>query len=113
MVRAGATRKTVVCTTTEPARPRRERRCPTFPTAVPSELARWLAVVAPAKTPEDILNKLNAEVVKAVTGADARARLQDMGFKVTGTTRAEFAAVIRDDTARWGKAVAATGFKAD
>ena len=73
----------------------------------------WFGVVAPAKTPEDILNKLNAEVVKAVTGAEARAKLQDMGFKVTGTTRAEFAAVIKDDTARWGKAVAATGFKAD
>lgn len=77
------------------------------------EFSAWFGVVAPAKTPEDIVNKLNAEVVKAVTGADARAKLQDMGFKVTGTTRSEFAAVIKDDTARWGKAVAATGFKAD
>ncbi len=77
------------------------------------EFSAWFGVVAPAKTPDDILNKLNAEVVKAVTGAEARAKLQDMGFKVTGTTRAEFAAVIKDDTARWGKAVAATGFKAD
>ena len=77
------------------------------------EFSAWFGVVAPAKTPEDILNKLNAEVVKAVTGADARTKLQDMGFKVTGTTRAEFAAVIKSDTARWGKAVAATGFKAD
>ena len=40
-------------------------------------------------------------------------KLQDMGFKVTGTTRAEFARIIRDDTVVWGKAVRGTGFKAD
>jgi len=77
------------------------------------EFSAWFGVVAPAKTPEDLLNRLNAEVVKAVSGAEARSKLQDMGFKVTGTSRAEFATIIRDDTARWGKAVAATGFKAD
>ena len=46
-------------------------------------------------------------------GAEARSKLQDMGFKVTGTSRAEFATIIRDDTARWGKAVAKLASKAD
>ena len=36
-----------------------------------------------------------------------------VGFRVTGTTREEFARVIAADTVTWGKAVAATGFKAD
>jgi len=77
------------------------------------EFSAWFGIVAPAKTPDEILNRLNAEAVKAVSGAEARSKLQEMGFKVTGSSRAEFATIIRDDTARWGKAVAATGFKAD
>ena len=38
--------------------------------------------------------------------------LEDAGFRVTGTTGDEFARIIRADTVTWGKAVAATGFKA-
>lgn len=77
------------------------------------EFAAWFGVVAPAKTPVEILDKLSADIVKAVTSADTRTKLQDMGFKVTGTNRADFAKIIRDDTAVWGKAVRGTGFKAD
>jgi len=77
------------------------------------EFAAWFGVVAPAKTPNDIVDRLNAELVKAMGTPDARSKMQDMGFKTTATSREEFARIIRDDTARWGKAVAATGFKAD
>lgn len=77
------------------------------------EFAAWFGVVAPAKTPTDILDKLSADVVKAVAAPETRAKLQDMGFRVTGTNRADFAKIIRDDTAVWGKAVRGTGFKAD
>jgi tripartite-type tricarboxylate transporter receptor subunit TctC len=77
------------------------------------EFSAWFGVVAPAKTPFDILDRLNAELVKAMGSAEARSKVQDMGFKATVTSRDEFARIIRDDTARWGKAVAATGFKAD
>ena len=77
------------------------------------EFSSWFGVVVPAKTPTDILDKLNAAVLKVVSNAETRTKLQDMGFKVSGSSREEFAKVIKDDTARWGKAVAATGFKAD
>ena len=77
------------------------------------EFSSWFGVVAPAKTPTDVLDKLNAAVLKVVGNPETRTKLQDMGFKVTGSSRDEFAKVIKDDTARWGKAVAATGFKAD
>jgi tripartite-type tricarboxylate transporter receptor subunit TctC len=77
------------------------------------EFSSWFGVVAPAKTPVDILDKLSADVIKAVSSPETRTKLQDMGFKVTGTTRAEFANIIRDDTVVWGKAVRGTGFKAD
>jgi tripartite-type tricarboxylate transporter receptor subunit TctC len=77
------------------------------------EFSSWFGVVAPAKTPVEILDKLSADIVKAVSAPDTRTKLQDMGFKVTGTNRADFAKIIRDDTAVWGKAVRGTGFKAD
>ena len=77
------------------------------------EFSAWFGVVAPAKTPVEILDKLSADVIKAVSSPETRAKLQDMGFKVTGTSRTEFAKIIRDDTVVWGKAVRGTGFKAD
>jgi hypothetical protein len=39
--------------------------------------------------------------------------MEDAGFAVTGTSREEFSRLIAADTVTWGKAVAATGFKAD
>jgi len=77
------------------------------------EFNSWFGVVAPAKTPSDVLAKLSTDVQKAVKSPDIKAKLEESGFKVTGTSREEFASVIAADTATWGKAVAATGFKAD
>ncbi|RYF41938.1 MAG: tripartite tricarboxylate transporter substrate binding protein, partial [Comamonadaceae bacterium] len=77
------------------------------------EFSSWFGIVAPAKTPPDILAKLAADVQKAVTAPDGRKKLEDAGFRVTGTGREEFARVIAADTVTWGKAVAASGFKAD
>ena len=77
------------------------------------EFTSWFGIVAPAKTPVDILDKLNQDIVKAVRSADGKARLEEAGFRVTGTPRETFARIIANDTETWGKAVAATGFKAD
>lgn len=77
------------------------------------EFGSWFGVVAPAKTPPDILARLSADVQKAVKSADGRQKLEDAGFRPTGTSREEFARIIAADTVTWGKAVAATGFKAD
>jgi len=73
----------------------------------------WFGIVAPAKTPPEIVRKLNADIVKAVQSAEGKQKMLDAGFRATGTSAAEFAKVIADDTQVWGKAVAATGFKAD
>lgn len=73
----------------------------------------WFGIVAPAKTPADVLQKLNADIVRAVQSADGRQKLLDAGFQATGTTSDEFARIIAADTSTWGKTVAATGFTAD
>ena len=77
------------------------------------EFSSWFGVVAPAKVPADILAKLSADIQKAVKAPEGKTKLEDAGFRVTGTTPEEFAQIIAADTLTWGKAVAATGFKAD
>ena len=77
------------------------------------EFSSWFGIVAPSKVPADIQAKLSADVQKAVKSADTKAKLEESGFRVTGTNREEFARIIAADTVTWGKAVAATGFKAD
>ncbi len=71
----------------------------------------WYGVFAPANTPTEVLDKLNLEVVKATRNSETRAKLEAAGLRVTGTTREEFARVIKSDNTRWAKAVQATGFK--
>ncbi|MDW5443250.1 tripartite tricarboxylate transporter substrate binding protein [Polaromonas sp. SM01] len=73
----------------------------------------WFGIVAPARTPAEIVAKLSADVRKAVTAPEGRRKMEDAGFRVTGTSREEFERIIAADTVTWGKAVAATGFKAD
>jgi tripartite-type tricarboxylate transporter receptor subunit TctC len=77
------------------------------------EFNSWFGIVAPGKTPPEIVARLNADIVRAMRSPDGQKKMEDAGFRVTGTTQQEFAALIAADTAKWGKAVAATGFKAD
>jgi tripartite-type tricarboxylate transporter receptor subunit TctC len=77
------------------------------------EFSSWFGIVAPSRTPPEVLAKLSADVQKAVTDPAMRTKLEDAGFRVTGTTAEAFARIIAADTVTWGKAVAATGFKAD
>lgn len=73
----------------------------------------WYGIVAPARTPPDILAKLEADVRRAANSDDGKAKMIAAGFGVTGTGADEFARIIAADTDSWGKAVAATGFKVD
>ena len=77
------------------------------------EFNSWFGVVAPAKTPTDVLAKLNADIARAVQSADGKSKLEAAGFRAIGSSREDFTRSITADTAKWGKAVAATGFKAD
>jgi tripartite-type tricarboxylate transporter receptor subunit TctC len=77
------------------------------------EFSSWFGIVTPSKVPADILAKLSADIQKAVKSPELKAKLEESGFRVTGTSREEFARIIAADTVSWGKAVAATGFKAD
>jgi len=62
-------------------------------------------LLALAGTPRDIMMKLHAGAVKALAAPDLLERYHASGLEEIGSTPDEFAAVIREDTARWAKVV--------
>ena len=71
--------------------------------------ATWLGLYAPRGTPEPILDRLNAEVVKALEGADVRKQLLDMGATPSSTSRGEFARITEQGLKTVADVVAAAG----
>ena len=77
------------------------------------EAAAWQGMVVPTGTPVEIIQKLNAEVNKALAHPDIRARLAAQGADILGGTSAEYAAYLRSEMPRWAKAVKDSGAKAE
>ena len=77
------------------------------------EATAWFGFVAPAGTPAPILERLNAEVVKALNDRTFRAELTALGVEVVGNSRAEFAQLIADESRKWKQVVDKSGAKAD
>jgi tripartite-type tricarboxylate transporter receptor subunit TctC len=65
----------------------------------------WHGILAPARTPESIVAKLNAEIVKALRDPETKALLTSQAMQTVGNSPDEFAAFIKQDIAIW-KAVA-------
>ena len=77
------------------------------------EAAAWQGIVVPTSTPNEIIQKLNAEVNKALAHPDRRSRLAAQGADILGGTPAEYAAYLRSELPRWAKAVKDSGAKAE
>ena len=69
--------------------------------------------LGPAKLPQDVVVKVNAEVNKALRSPDLRKKLGDQGLDISGSTPEQFAKLIREDIAKWGKVVKESGAKID
>lgn len=65
----------------------------------------WHGVFAPAGTPDDIVARLNTEIVKIVKMPDVQARLRSLGLTPTGTSAAALASAMTSDYAYWGQLV--------
>jgi tripartite-type tricarboxylate transporter receptor subunit TctC len=75
------------------------------------ELSGWYAILAPAKTPPEIVERLTAEIKKAVANPRFAKRMQDQGLEVIGSTPAEMLAAMRADTQKWKHIIDLTGTK--
>lgn len=70
------------------------------------EMINWHGVLAPAGTPAEIIVRLNAEFVKALSSTEVRARLTDDGFEVIGGSPEAFARFIQSEKDKWAKVIA-------
>jgi tripartite-type tricarboxylate transporter receptor subunit TctC len=73
----------------------------------------WTAVFAPAGMPQDLVNRLNSEINRALLAPEVRERLAQLGLEWRSNTSGEFAAFLREEVQKWAKAVRESGAKAD
>jgi tripartite-type tricarboxylate transporter receptor subunit TctC len=71
----------------------------------------WLGIMAPAGTPKAIVDKLNAEINKAITRPDVRQAWDKQGAVAMVMTPAEFDAHLRKDIEKWAGVVKSAGIK--
>lgn len=77
------------------------------------ESVGWIGLAAPAKTPPAILDRLNAEIKKMLQDPAVKARFEQLAFTPVGDSRAEFAAFVKSEIAKWSKVARDSGAKAD
>ena len=77
------------------------------------EVGAWQGVMVPAGTPQAVVDKLNAEIVKALKSPDVRERLALQGAEPLGSTPQEYGAYVKKELARWAGVVKATGVTLD
>ena len=96
----------------------RSPAAPDVPTIAQSGLAgyeviNWYGVLAPAKTAQDIVAKLNAEIVRIMNLAAVKERLAAQGAETFTSSPTEFADTIRKETEKWAKVVKFSGARLD
>jgi tripartite-type tricarboxylate transporter receptor subunit TctC len=88
---------------------RRAPQVPNVPAAAETlagfENLGWFGLVAPAGTPQAILDKVHADMMKVLASADVKKRFDDLGMAPAANTPAEFARAMKEESARWGKIV--------
>jgi tripartite-type tricarboxylate transporter receptor subunit TctC len=75
------------------------------------EAVPWFGLLAPAGTPNDVLDKLHAETVKVLAMPEVRKKFGELGLESVGNTPAEFAAVIKKETPEWAKVIRDAGIR--
>jgi tripartite-type tricarboxylate transporter receptor subunit TctC len=73
----------------------------------------WQAVAAPAKTPREVVARLNEAAVKALRSPDIAERMKQIGFDVVASSPEEFGRFMQEEVARWTAVVQRGGIKPD
>jgi tripartite-type tricarboxylate transporter receptor subunit TctC len=103
-IKAGKIRALAVATA------KRVSQLPNVPTVAESgvpgfEATQWYGLLAPAGTPREIIDKVHAEIARALTRVEVRKRLETDGADPISMTPAEFSAMIKSEIARWGRVI--------
>jgi tripartite-type tricarboxylate transporter receptor subunit TctC len=93
---------------------KRSRILPEVPTVAESgvpgfDVSVWYSVLAAAGTPAPIVQKLNAEIIRAMKAPEAREKIEGFGYDIVGNSPAEADAFIRAEIVRWAKVVKESG----
>jgi tripartite-type tricarboxylate transporter receptor subunit TctC len=87
---------------------------PTVASSLPGfESVSVQAVLAPAKTPQATIRRLNSEIARALNNADVKEKLFNTGLEVVGSSPEQLAALIKSDLATVSKLIKETGIKVD
>jgi tripartite-type tricarboxylate transporter receptor subunit TctC len=97
---------------------KRTAALPGIPTVAESglpgfEVTSWFGIAAPARTPRPIVDRLNAEIVRALGTPDLRERIQGMGADPVGNTPEQYTLFVQNEIAKWGKVIKAAGIKGE
>jgi tripartite-type tricarboxylate transporter receptor subunit TctC len=108
LVRGGQVRLIGVCT------PKPLPQFPGVPTVDQSGLPgfffnSWFAILVPHGTPKEIVARLNAEVLKALSDPEVQHKLQDLGFTVRGSSPEELGTMTRDQLAKYARLIKQMG----
>jgi len=77
------------------------------------EVTNWIGLFAPARTPMEIVQRLNTEVSRFMQSAEIRARLAGEGARFAANTPAQFDTFVRAEIAKWAPVVRASGAHAE
>ena len=98
--------------------PKRSPAAPDVPTMAEAgfegfDVSSWFGLMAPAKTPDAVVQKLNAAVAKALAKPELQKRLADLGSTSQAMTSAEFSDFVKNEVKVWGGVVKASGAQVD
>ena len=111
-IKAGKLRALAVTTA------KRSQSIPELPTVAESglpgyEAMPWLGLVAPAGTPQHVVDRLHREVAEILKEPELRERFKGWGLDIIGNTPTEFSAFLRRDIAQWTQVIQSARIKAD
>lgn len=98
--------------------PKRSEGAPLIPTIAESGMAGydvsgWYGVIAPARTPQSVIARVNTEIVSQLQNAEVKERLRANGAEVVASTPEQFGVYIERELVKWAKIVKAAGIRAD
>ena len=85
---------------------------PNIPTVAESgvpgfDVSSWYGLLAPAKTPPAVVEKMNADAVAVLREPDVRQKLENLGLEVVGSSQQQFADFIKAEMVKWGPVIKA------